>query len=124
MQAALKTLLELSTNGRRVAILGDMRELGDSSDRLHQEMGQFVATCDIDLLICVGETSSLIATEAASNGFPQNKILSYPTTPTAAASISRHIHRGDLVLLKGSRYMSLEHLIASLSIADSRRVAS
>ncbi|HEV8293172.1 MAG TPA: cyanophycin synthetase, partial [Tepidisphaeraceae bacterium] len=124
MQSALKTLLELTTTGRRIAILGDMRELGDSSDRLHKEMGQFVATCDLDLLICVGEKSSLIAAEATSNGFPTEKIIHYPTTAMAAVSISHHIHRGDLVLLKGSRYMSLEKLVTPLSMVDARRVAS
>ena len=124
MQAALKTLLELQTTGRRIAILGDMRELGDSADRLHKEMGQFIATCDFDLLICVGEKSGLIAAEAKSNDFPPEKIIHYPTTQMAAVSIAHHIHRGDLVLLKGSRYMSLEKLVAPLSVIDARRAAS
>jgi UDP-N-acetylmuramoyl-tripeptide--D-alanyl-D-alanine ligase len=124
MQAALKTLLELPTTGRRVAILGDMRELGDSADRLHQEMGQFLATCDIDLLICVGEKSGLIASQATSNGFAPEKIIHYPTTAMATVSISHHIHQGDLVLLKGSRYMALEKLVAPISLLEPRRVAS
>jgi UDP-N-acetylmuramoyl-tripeptide--D-alanyl-D-alanine ligase len=124
MQAALKTLLELPTPGRRIAILGDMRELGDSADRLHKEMGQFVATCDIDLLICVGEKSTLLLHEALANGFPKSKTLHFPDTDAAAANIQRHIHRGDLVLLKGSRYMSLEKLVAPLLVIDARRVAS
>jgi UDP-N-acetylmuramoyl-tripeptide--D-alanyl-D-alanine ligase len=124
MQAALKTLLELPTTGRRVAILGDMRELGDSADRLHQEMGQFVATCDLDLLICVGEKSALILQEALANNFPKIKTLHYPDTHAAAANISRHIQRDDLVLLKGSRYMSLEKLITPLSMLEPRRAAS
>ena len=124
MQAALKTLLELPATGRRIAILGDMRELGDSADRLHKEMGQFVATCDLDLLICVGEKSALIAAEAKSNEFPPEKIIHYPTTQMATVSIAHHIHRQDLVLLKGSRYMSLEKLVAPLRMIDARRVAS
>jgi UDP-N-acetylmuramyl pentapeptide synthase len=124
MQAALKTLLELPTNGRRVAILGDMREMGESADRLHKEMGQFVATCDLNLLICIGEKSGLIAAEAKSNDFPPEKIIHYPTTQMATVSIAHHIHRGDLVLLKGSRYMSLEKLVAPLSLLETRRVAS
>jgi UDP-N-acetylmuramyl pentapeptide synthase len=124
MQAALKTLLELRTDGRRIAILGDMRELGDSADRLHKEMGQFVSTCDLDLLICIGEKSSLIAAEAIDNGFSPEKIIQYPTTAMATVSIAHHIHRGDLVLLKGSRYMSLEKLVVPLSMIDARRAAS
>jgi len=124
MQAALKTLLELPTDVRRIAILGDMRELGDSSDCLHKEMGQFVSSLDLDLLICIGEKSSLIAEEAADNGFLREKIIHYPTTAMAAVSISHHIRRGDLVLLKGSRYMSLEKLVAPLSMIEARRAAS
>jgi UDP-N-acetylmuramoyl-tripeptide--D-alanyl-D-alanine ligase len=124
MQAALKTLLELPTAGRRVAILGDMRELGDSADRLHKEMGQFVATCEIDLLICVGEKSVLILQEAIATGFSKNKSLHFPDTLIAATNFSRHIHSGDLVLLKGSRYMALEKLVAPLTMLQTRRVAS
>jgi len=124
MQSALKTLLELPATGRRVAILGDMRELGDSSDRLHQEMGQFVAACDLDLVICVGEKSALILHEAVAGGFSKTKTIHFPDTPTAAANISHNIHSGDLVLLKGSRYMGLETLTPALSLSDTRRKAS
>jgi UDP-N-acetylmuramoyl-tripeptide--D-alanyl-D-alanine ligase len=124
MQAALKTLLELPTTGRRIAILGDMRELGDACDRLHKEMGQFVSTCDVDLLICVGEKSALILQKAVADGFSKIKTLHFPDTPTAAANISHHIHHGDLILLKGSRYMALEKLVAPLSMLETRRVAS
>jgi UDP-N-acetylmuramoyl-tripeptide--D-alanyl-D-alanine ligase len=124
MTAALKTLLELSTDGRRVAVLGDMRELGESSDRLHKDMGQFVGTCDLDLLICIGEKSALIAQEAQAAGFSPDNIVNFPDTASAVAAIGQYIHRGDLILLKGSRYMGLERLMLPISMADARRVAS
>lgn len=124
MMAALKTMMELTTDGRRVAVLGDMRELGESSDGLHREMGQFVGGCDIDLLICVGEKSAVIAQEAQAAGFEPRNIIHFNDTASAIVAIGRYIHRGDLILLKGSRYMGLERLMLPISMADARRVAS
>jgi UDP-N-acetylmuramoyl-tripeptide--D-alanyl-D-alanine ligase len=124
MMAALRTLSDLPTSGRRVAVLGDMREMGESADRVHREMGQHVATCEIDFLICVGEKAALIAAEAGANGFPQKKIVHFSETSVAIGEIGRYLKRGDLVLLKGSRYMGLERLTLPMATCHARRVAS
>src|SRR5690606_28210080 len=70
MRAALETVLSLPAPGRRVAIVGDMRELGNSADRYHREIGEFAGTCPIDLLLCVGPKAELIAESAARVGMP------------------------------------------------------
>jgi UDP-N-acetylmuramoyl-tripeptide--D-alanyl-D-alanine ligase len=127
MKAALETARSLPTLSRRVAILGDMRELGHSSDRYHREIGQFAAGCGFDLLVCVGEQSKLMADGAAEAGQPAGTVLTYPDAATAANEVPRRIGAGDLVLVKASRGIRLEQvaqaLAASRAVLD-RRVAS
>lgn len=124
MQAAIDTLCLLENDGRRVAVLADMRELGEASDRLHREMGQFVATQPLDELICVGEQAALIAESARHAGFPAECITHYPDTAHAAAAISSHLLPGDLVLLKGSRSLRLETVAQALGAFETMRAAS
>ena len=125
MKAAVETLLALQTGGRRIAVLADMREMGDASDELHREMGRFVGPLPLDLLICVGEQASLIAETAKAEGFPDDQILRYDDTLAAAAHVPHQLRLGDFVLLKGSRAMQLELISKSLGHPDLfRRAAS
>ena len=108
MRAALETASILKTTGRRIAILGDMLELGDTSDRYHREIGQVAAQCKFDLLACVGPQSTLIAEEADRSGLPNDRILRFGNSTDAAQNIPSRLKDGDLILLKGSRSMRLE----------------
>ena len=114
MKAALDTLCDLPAESRRIAILGDMRELGDSTDDLHREVGVFAAEKPLDLLICVGEKSSLIASAAQRQGFA-GQLVHYPDAPAASLDLPAHLQDGDLVLLKASRSMRLERLVTTLA---------
>jgi len=105
VKAALETLCSLPAEKRRVAILGDMRELGESTDQLHKEVGRFAATCAIDALICVGEKAGIIAEEASRAGYPSAQITHYADTQTASRDVPLRLAANDLVLLKASRYM-------------------
>jgi UDP-N-acetylmuramoyl-tripeptide--D-alanyl-D-alanine ligase len=118
VQAGLETLCSLPTAGRRVAILGDMLELGAATDRLHLDIGRLAATCPIDLLVCVGEKASLIADEAAQAGYSRDRIVKYPNTPSAARGIPADLFARDLVLLKASRSMRFETIAEALGAAD------
>jgi UDP-N-acetylmuramoyl-tripeptide--D-alanyl-D-alanine ligase len=124
MQAAIDTLCLLETAGRRIAILGDMRELGEATDRLHREMGRSVVNFPLDELICVGEQAALIAESAKQAGFPAGRITHYSDTARAALAIPSRLSGGDLVLLKGSRYMRLETIAQSLGVYDTLKAAS
>jgi UDP-N-acetylmuramoyl-tripeptide--D-alanyl-D-alanine ligase len=114
VKAALDTLMSLTSNGRKLAILGDMRELGAASDRYHKEIGQYVATLAIDELTCVGPQSRLIAQEASASGFTA-PITHYIDSTIAASHISIHTQPNDLLLLKGSRGIRLEAIAEALS---------
>lgn len=118
MRAGLETLLEFEPagrQGRRVAILGDMRELGDTSERYHREVGRLLAQWkdEIDAVFCVGECAKWIVEDAVSHGF-RSPIERFESSDVAAAAIARKIKRGDLVLVKGSRGIKLERVIERL----------
>jgi UDP-N-acetylmuramoyl-tripeptide--D-alanyl-D-alanine ligase len=118
MRAALETVAGLVARGRRIAVLGDMRELGKSSERYHREIGQFAAECKLDLLVCVGTQAKLIADSAARAGMPADAIHRYADARAASNGVSEWLRRGDLVLLKASRTMHLE--MVAQAIAENR----
>jgi len=115
MLAALETIASLPKPGRRIAILGDMRELGESAPRFHREVGAFAAGCGLDLLVCVGEASGAIAEGAKSAGLSADSVKSYPDSTSAAAQLKGAFREGDVVLLKASRSVKLEEVVKALS---------
>jgi UDP-N-acetylmuramoyl-tripeptide--D-alanyl-D-alanine ligase len=108
MRAALETLAALKPRGRRVAVLGDMRELGKASERYHREIGEFAAACGLDVLACVGSQAALIADAAEQAGMPTGAICRFPDAASATRQVPRWLRDGDLVLLKASRAIHLE----------------
>ena len=121
MRAALETVRDLQTEGRRIAILGDMRELGDSSDAYHREIGQFAAECKFDVLYCVGPKAKLIAESAAAAGMKKPKITHFKTAADCAATIRRRLRNSDLILLKASRSIRLETVATAIATPPSTR---
>jgi UDP-N-acetylmuramoyl-tripeptide--D-alanyl-D-alanine ligase len=122
MRAAIDTLCALEACGRRIAILGDMRELGESADRFHRELGDYAATRPLDELICVGEKAALIAESARHGGMQNVRHLS--ETESAARSIPNWLRPGDLVLLKASRTLHFEAIAAAIGARETLKVAS
>ena len=122
MRAALETVAALPTEGRRIAVLGEMRELGKSSERYHREIGEFAATCKLDMLVCVGPTAALIAEAARASGMNTKVISTFVDAPTAAPAVRKAVKKNDLVLLKASRGIQLEY-IAKVLAADAAQPA-
>ncbi|HQY88703.1 MAG TPA: UDP-N-acetylmuramoyl-tripeptide--D-alanyl-D-alanine ligase [Tepidisphaeraceae bacterium] len=114
-RAALETLLSIEGK-RRVAVLGDMLELGAATDRYHREIGRLVAELanEIDVIYCVGPASKLIEEEAIARGYPADQIQHFPDSNSAADFIPSKLKRNDVVLLKGSRGVRLEAIAESL----------
>ncbi len=112
MRAALETLATLAATGRRVAVLGDMLELGPSSEQFHRELGILAAAgaagVKLDLLACVGAQSRCTAQAARDAGLFDGVIVHYADAPAAAAGLPARLRPGDLVLLKASRGTKLE----------------
>jgi UDP-N-acetylmuramoyl-tripeptide--D-alanyl-D-alanine ligase len=89
---------------RKVAVLGEMLELGDHSMRLHRESGKRAASAGISLLFVVGGAPAREMGEAAvATGLPRENVAYFEKSDDAAAHVARAIENGDLVLVKGSR---------------------
>ena len=109
MKAALRTLVELDADGRRIAVLGEMGELGSESERGHREVGQAAAELHIDELIAVGATGAAIARAAREAGLENSVALE--TAEEAAARLGKNAAPGDLILVKGSRSARMERVL-------------
>jgi UDP-N-acetylmuramoyl-tripeptide--D-alanyl-D-alanine ligase len=109
--AALQLLSELK--GHRVAVLGDMLELGQYETTGHQAVGKAAARA-ADLLVLVGERSRASAEAAIANGFPEEHVIWYPDSKNAAQHASNFIQNGDIVLIKGSNSMRMDKIIEAL----------
>ena len=114
-KAALETLLALTHRGRRVAVVGDMLELGAHSDSYHDEIGQAIGQTKLDLLVCVGKNARRIAASAKATGMDAPRIVTYPDAAAAARGFVRRVRTGDLVLLKGSRSIGLEAVAKAIT---------
>ncbi len=113
MAAALDVLGQMDT-GRRVAILGDMLELGTAAIEAHKRVGNQCAEQGVELLITVGELAEHIAVAAQLAGIKQ--VLHCNNTDEAASELINRLCRNDIVLVKGSRGMKMEEIVAALQI--------
>jgi len=112
VRAALDVLEGLAGERRRVAILGDMRELGDESPRLHREIGREAAQRGTALILAVGPEATALAEGAREE--VGSEVIHVPDREAAAALLPALLHPGDVILVKGSRAMALETLVEAL----------
>jgi UDP-N-acetylmuramoyl-tripeptide--D-alanyl-D-alanine ligase len=101
VKAALRTLVELAADGKRIAVLGEMLELGAETERGHREVGEKAATLGIDQLIAIGEKAKLTVAAAERAGL--KSAVAVANAEEAAEVLERIARPGDLVLIKGSR---------------------
>ena len=111
MKASLDVLHD--GEGRRVAILGDMGELGENEISLHEEVGEHAAKCGIDVCICVGELSSHIA-EAARKADPDFEVHYEKDRESLLKNLGGYVHKGDTILVKASHFMKFEEVVDAL----------
>jgi len=108
MLAALQTLRELPCVGRRVAVLGDMAELGDCSRAAHFEVGRRAATSRLDQLFAIGRRGCEIAAAARARGL--KSVIEIDEVELAAQAVKEFARPGDVVLVKASRSMRMERI--------------
>ncbi len=106
--SALDSLARFPARARRVAVLGDMLELGEGERDWHAQVGREAAAFSLDLLVCVGDLSAHLARGAREAGVPEERLLSYPTWRECAAAVADWCRADDTVLFKGSRGAALE----------------
>ncbi|TAK97171.1 MAG: UDP-N-acetylmuramoyl-tripeptide--D-alanyl-D-alanine ligase [Verrucomicrobia bacterium] len=112
MLAALQVLQELPCKGRRVAVLGDMAELGAHSESAHVEVGRNAARLGVAQLFAVGKMASVMANGAREAGL--NRVLEFGDVGAAATALKSFLKPGDTVLLKASRASRLERVTMAL----------
>lgn len=112
MKAALKVLMEYQSKGRKVAILGDMFEMGDFAPQLHQEVGTFAKEIEVDLMIAIGELAKHI--EVAYRNAGGKNAYYFPTKDAFIKEMKEIIKPSDCILFKASRGMFFETLVEEL----------
>jgi UDP-N-acetylmuramoyl-tripeptide--D-alanyl-D-alanine ligase len=113
--AALNLLAEL--DGRKIAVLGDMRELGVEELRGHQIVGGRAAQV-VDVLIAVGARGKWIGEAARETGLASDKIYFVEDNPHAIEILRKVTRAGDMILIKGSRGMQMEEIVNALVRAN------
>jgi UDP-N-acetylmuramoyl-tripeptide--D-alanyl-D-alanine ligase len=106
--AALETLCDLPLQGRRVAVLGDMEELGAHSEASHAEIGKRAAELKIGQLFAVGKMANIVAKAARDGGL--TRVIEFENVEAAMKAIKNFLKAGDVVLLKASRASRLERI--------------
>ena len=117
MGAALDALSDLGSPGRRLAVLGDMLELGPTASDLHHEVGTLVAE-RADWLFTLGDLAREIAAGAAAGGLDAGRIYCAATVEELVGRLRAVLQPGDRVLVKGSRGMRMERITAQLRGAE------
>jgi UDP-N-acetylmuramoyl-tripeptide--D-alanyl-D-alanine ligase len=108
VREAVKTLQGLRGNGDAVVILGDMLELGEQSEALHEEIGTLLADANIHELFLKGELTKALAAGAIRRGFSAERITFFENPEEVVASLWRRLKKDDWILIKGSRKMKME----------------
>ena len=109
MAAALDVLSEMDATGMRVAVLGEMGELGSEERRLHGYVGAYAAAKGLDMLVFVGgDLAGEMAEAARTMGASEDRLQLFPTVDAAVETLAPVFSRGDLVLVKASRSCGLD----------------
>ncbi|MBI4259502.1 MAG: UDP-N-acetylmuramoyl-tripeptide--D-alanyl-D-alanine ligase [Actinobacteria bacterium] len=114
MPAALKAARWMSRDGRCIAVLGHMAELGEASREEHERIGEIVARLGIDELVVVGEEARPLARGAVREGVEPDRVHWVATPEEALEEVGSIARSGDLVVLKGSRVAGLERVAEAL----------
>ena len=114
MKAAIEYLGKINAN-RKIAVLGDMLELGEFSKTLHEKVGEEVGKNKIDILITVGEAAKDIARKAKGCGIEQSNIYEFSNNDEAVNLIEKIAKEGDAVLIKASNGMKFQEIFEKIS---------
>ena len=106
--AALDALKDVAKN-RKIAVLGDMLELGDVAVEAHRNVGKKVAKDKVDVLVTIGELAGHIAAAAIEYGAPT--VIACESHAAAKKALKRNLEQGDTILIKGSRGMKMEKML-------------
>ena len=116
MQAALGMLGRFPGHGHRIAVLGDMRELGAGEADAHRQIGQAAVSCGVTFLITMGALAEGIAEGALAEGMDRSHVMTCRDTAQVARVLTDITRNGDVILIKGSRAMRMEQILNELGL--------
>lgn len=114
MRASLRTFASLQAAGPKIAVLGDMGELGPFSEEGHRQVGAAAAQAGLDLLVCVGALARDIARAARDAGLPEQSVQCVDDAREALDFVAPKVGEGCAVLVKASHSVGLEHVVEGL----------
>jgi UDP-N-acetylmuramoyl-tripeptide--D-alanyl-D-alanine ligase len=114
MAAALDTLGRIETRGKKIAVLGDMLELGREARARHLALGRQAAACGLDGIYLLGRQARAVKAGALRAGMDEDHIVIGKDHGGIASMIRKRARRGDWILFKGSRGMKMEKVLAAL----------
>ncbi len=112
MRAALETLSQIEVDGRRIAVVGDMRELGAITHDAHRALGHDVGNRQIDALFALGDLAEVVVEGAREAGIDQ--AWAYADQDVLTGALQAYLRPGDLMLIKGSRGIAMERIVTAL----------
>ncbi|MFY9175281.1 MAG: UDP-N-acetylmuramoyl-tripeptide--D-alanyl-D-alanine ligase [Peptococcia bacterium] len=115
MASALEVLQTVAGKGRKIAVLGDMYELGDFEVQGHLEVGKKAVDVQLDYLFTVGKLARYIAEGAITAGFPESGIGLCQNNQEALSYLKKALQPGDVILIKGSRGVKMEEIVTDLA---------
>ncbi len=115
MELALETLVESKGEGKAIAVLGDMLELGNFTREAHEQLGEKVSRLSIDFLLALGEEAPAVVESAIRHGFPRERARIVESHSEAISFLRQRIQKGDWILIKGSRKMAMEKIAENLN---------
>lgn len=115
MRAALEVLAGYPCTGKRIAVLGNMLELGPEAEKGHRSVGDTAAGLGVDTLITLGDMARWIAEQALAQGMEESEVTACTEKEQAVQALQAVLQPGDVVLVKGSRGMKMEEIIGSIA---------
>ncbi len=114
VRAALETLRE-APGKRKIAVLGDVLEIGEYTEHAHRAIGVLAVQC-ADMIFCVGARAKFIADEARLRGFDSSHVFIFDDSRSAGRALDPMIRAGDLILVKGSQGMRMEQAVEEIMV--------
>lgn len=111
MKAAIDLLVEMGESKQTIAVLGDMLELGQETNQLHQDIGAYVSARGVTRLVACGNLGKEFAKGARAHGMSQETVIEVPGANEASTVLADVAQVGDVILLKASRGMRLERVL-------------
>ena len=118
MAVLIKNLFEFYTGGKKIAVLGEMGELGDKAPECHRTLGEMVGNTDIEVVWFLGEHKADFQAGLEASGFDKTFFISDTYEETLALKIGSVIEPEDIVIVKGSRFMKLEQAVKAWNPVD------